>query len=88
MDITVILNVFLFELSIHCICYLDLNVKEHKAVAQWCTETGIDLVVVGPEDPLADGIVDYLTEQGLSFFALKWLPHIWENITWNTLAIS
>ena len=37
-----------------------LSVKDHGAITAWCQANNIDLVVVGPEDPLADGIVDAL----------------------------
>lgn len=34
------------------------------SIYQMCAETKPDLCVVGPEEPLADGLVDYLTSQG------------------------
>lgn len=34
----------------------------------FCEKQGIDLVVVGPEAPLAQGAVDYLTEKGIKTF--------------------
>lgn len=33
-----------------------LNTKDNEQIATWCKEKKIDLVVVGPEDPLANGI--------------------------------
>lgn len=39
-----------------------------QAIAQWCKEHEIDIVVVGPEDPLANGIVDNLTSLGIKCF--------------------
>ena len=42
----------------------DLDTKYHGAVSQWCKTQNIDLVMVGPEDPLADGLVDHMTEEG------------------------
>ncbi|XP_053609453.1 trifunctional purine biosynthetic protein adenosine-3 isoform X1 [Plodia interpunctella] len=47
---------------------VDLNIKDYPALAEWCREKKIDLVVVGPEDPLADGIVDELTALGVPCF--------------------
>lgn len=38
----------------------DISVKDHAAIVQFCQTKGIDLVFVGPEDPLADGIADAL----------------------------
>ncbi|KAL0883449.1 hypothetical protein ABMA27_016828 [Loxostege sticticalis] len=39
---------------------VDLDIKDYPALAKWCKDQSIDLVVVGPEDPLANGIVDGL----------------------------
>lgn len=47
-------------------CILALNLRNHNEVSDWCTANGISLVVVGPEDPLADGMVDSLTDAGCS----------------------
>ena len=37
-----------------------LDVEDHRAVIQFCIDEAIDLVVVGPEAPLVDGLVDSL----------------------------
>ncbi len=42
--------------------------EDFHQLAIWATETGIDLTVVGPEAPLAAGIVDTFTEHGLKAF--------------------
>ena len=34
---------------------VDLNVKDHDEIVKWCLENKIDLVVIGPEAPLAEG---------------------------------
>lgn len=47
---------------------VDLNIKDYPALAQWAKDHQIDLVVIGPEDPLADGIVDALSSYGLQCF--------------------
>lgn len=41
---------------------LDLNIKDFEAVAQAIKDHQIDLLVVGPEEPLVKGIVDFLEE--------------------------
>lgn len=45
-----------------------LDIKDINAVATWAKENSIDLTVVGPEAPLAAGIVDAFEGQGLSIF--------------------
>ncbi|NXO86657.1 PUR2 protein, partial [Sitta europaea] len=45
-----------------------LAVSDHAAVAQFCRDQDIRLVVVGPEVPLAAGIVDDLTAAGIRCF--------------------
>lgn len=37
-------------------------------MAKWCVDKCIDLVVVGPEDPLAAGIADVLATHNVSCF--------------------
>jgi phosphoribosylamine---glycine ligase len=39
---------------------LDFKVTDFEAIKKACREHKIDLVVVGPEEPLVNGIVDYL----------------------------
>ena len=45
-----------------------LNVAEHALVVRFCREHAIDFVVVGPEQPLVEGIVDALTAAGIKTF--------------------
>ncbi len=41
---------------------------DHAALAAWCRGAAIDLVIVGPEDPLIDGLADVLRDAGLAVF--------------------
>jgi phosphoribosylamine---glycine ligase len=45
---------------------LDLNHLDE--LADWCERREIDLVVVGPEQPLVDGIVDLFRSRGIAVF--------------------
>jgi phosphoribosylamine--glycine ligase len=47
---------------------LDLDLADHQAVVAACGEHGIDLVVIGPEDPLIAGLADRLRQQGIAVF--------------------
>ena len=47
---------------------LDIEATEMKQLADFTQKESIDLVVVGPEDPLVAGIVDYLTTIGVKCF--------------------
>src|SRR6185503_1870751 len=38
---------------------------DHKSLIEFVQTSGIDLTIVGPEGPLAEGIVDQFTEHGL-----------------------
>ena len=44
---------------------------DNEAVVKVCRDYGIDFVFVGPEIPLANGVVDALTEAGIAAFG----PH-------------
>ena len=46
----------------------ELDISDHEAVVHFCQQHGIELVVVGPEAPLVDGIADYLTAAGILTF--------------------
>ena len=45
-----------------------LDIADHAAVIDFCKRSSIDLVVVGPETPLAAGIVDDLARAGIKAF--------------------
>ncbi|MBB6467048.1 phosphoribosylamine--glycine ligase [Aminobacter lissarensis] len=45
-----------------------LDIADHAAVAAFCKDKGIDLVVVGPEGPLVVGIGDDLRAAGIRVF--------------------
>ncbi len=47
---------------------VSLPLSDRRAVADWVVNERIDLTVVGPEQPLADGIVDDFAERGLRVF--------------------
>jgi phosphoribosylamine--glycine ligase/phosphoribosylglycinamide formyltransferase/phosphoribosylformylglycinamidine cyclo-ligase/phosphoribosylamine--glycine ligase/phosphoribosylformylglycinamidine cyclo-ligase len=45
-----------------------LDVKDHASVLAVCKQNNVELVVVGPEDPLADGLADSLINAGVPCF--------------------
>ena len=47
---------------------VSLDIADHAAVIDFCRQNAIDLVVVGPETPLAAGIVDDLAIAGIKAF--------------------
>ncbi|HSQ37657.1 MAG TPA: phosphoribosylamine--glycine ligase N-terminal domain-containing protein, partial [Acidimicrobiia bacterium] len=47
---------------------LALDPADRLALVGACRELGIELLVVGPEGPLAEGIVDDLTGSGIRVF--------------------
>ena len=47
---------------------LDLAIADHRTVIAFCHTNKIDFVVVGPEGPLCDGIVDDLEAAGIKAF--------------------
>ena len=48
-----------------------ISVGDHAAIVQFCRHQQIDLVIVGPEMPLATGMADSLSAQGISCFGPK-----------------
>ena len=50
-------------------CYnVGMGVADFEGIARFALVNNIALIVVGPEVPLADGITDYLQNQGLTVF--------------------
>lgn len=45
-----------------------LNPSNHAAVINFCREKGVGFVMVGPEQPLVEGLVDSLTAAGITAF--------------------
>ncbi len=50
---------------------VSLDTSDHAAVVRFCKDKQIDLVIVGPEIPLAAGLVDSLSESGIHCFGPK-----------------
>lgn len=46
----------------------ELGILDAGSVAAWAVEHSVDLVVVGPEAPLAAGVADVLIERGIAVF--------------------
>lgn len=51
----------------HAEC-VSLDVSDHSAITRFCGERQIDLVVVGPEAPLVDGLANSLREANIPVF--------------------
>ena len=49
----------------HCV---DLSVNDTEGLIAFARENAVDLVVIGPEDPLADGLGDAVREAGILCF--------------------
>ena len=47
---------------------VDIPAKDQEGLLKFCKQQGIDFVVVGPEAPLVDGIVDRFQKEGIRIF--------------------
>ena len=47
---------------------INLNSADQKSILAFCKQENIDLIVVGPEQPLTEGLADYLRKNGFSVF--------------------
>ena len=48
-----------------------ISIDDHAAILDFCKQKEIDLVIVGPEAPLAAGLADSLSAQGIPCFGPK-----------------
>lgn len=46
-------------------CHPDISWKDFESVVQFCLRAEIDFVMVGPEDPLVEGLSDFLRQRGI-----------------------
>ncbi len=53
---------------------IDLDINNFEEILKFLKKTKVDLVVVGPEKPLVDGIVDYLEKNRIKVFGPKKIP--------------
>jgi len=49
-------------------CYPQVEQSDHAAMVELCRSESVGLVVIGPENPLADGLSDRLREAGMVVF--------------------
>jgi len=47
---------------------VSMSINDNQSVLNFCTNNKIDLVVIGPEQPLVDGLADYLRNSGIKVF--------------------
>ena len=47
---------------------VSINVNDFSGIKKFIIEEKIDLVVIGPEDPLVNGLVDYLIDLNILVF--------------------
>ena len=53
---------------------IDLDINNFEEVLKFLKDSKVDLVVVGPEKPLVNGIVDYLENNGIKVFGPRKIP--------------
>ena len=48
---------------------IELNINDGQHVKEWCLNNNVDLVIIGPEEPLAYGVSDILKNANITTFA-------------------
>lgn len=47
---------------------ISIDISNHKSIINFCFNESIDLIIVGPEQPLVDGLADILRQNGFKVF--------------------
>lgn len=47
---------------------VQISINQIEKIAQFCLTQNVDLVVIGPEQPLVDGLADYLRQKNIKVF--------------------
>ena len=53
---------------------IELDINDFKKVLKFLKKVKVDLVIVGPEKPLVNGIVDYLEQNNIKVFGPRKIP--------------
>ena len=53
---------------------IDLDINDFEKILKFLKESKVDLVIVGPEKPLVNGIVDYLEKNNIKVFGPRKIP--------------
>jgi len=53
---------------------VDIDPADHRATVDFCLKNSIDLIVIGPEAPLVDGLADNLRTMGFCVFGPNRIP--------------
>ena len=53
---------------------INLDIDNFEKILKFLKKTKVDLVIVGPEKPLVNGIVDYLENNGIKVFGPRKIP--------------
>ena len=47
---------------------VDIKINDFKSIKNFCLKSKIELLIIGPEQPLVDGIVDYFSDTKINIF--------------------
>ena len=47
---------------------IDININDFEKIKNFIKKNNLDLILIGPEKPLVDGIVDYLENHNIKVF--------------------
>ena len=53
---------------------INLDINDFEKILKFLKESNVDLVIVGPERPLVNGIVDYLESNSIKVFGPRKIP--------------
>ena len=48
--------------------HINIDTTNFSLIEEFCVNKQIDLVIIGPEQPLVDGMTDYLQGKGIKTF--------------------
>ena len=52
----------------HKVSNVELNLNEFSSIEKFCLEEKVELVIIGPEQPLVDGLTDFLQSKNIKTF--------------------